>query len=422
MSQISLPSAINYNSPQPSLPDGAKKLEVVTNPVNLQTGSAGSIVQFDLLNQGFLVPDSMYVSYTYTSTNAVGAQLIGVPAVTCFSRMDEIIGSQTVNSISQYNQVYTMLSNLTMSVSEKFGSANALGYLDNLTTTSTMEQMDGRTLIVNESANSFSFPVLGGVLSNAEKAIPLFAMPQVRLQFQVETLANMVTNAAAMTGFTLSNIELHYSIMDFGAATENMIKDMGKLYIKSQSFSNTSQSLASGSSGSLNLIFNQRFNSIKSLFALFSGTNAATSLNLWGDSTALSAASTYQFQLGGVNYPQRVLSTSVNKSAIYTELKNAIGSIFDRTNSVSISPVEWLRVLGDTTTNIAPGKFIVGTNTEIVRSPESLLTGISSQNTPISLLLSTTATSEACNCNLIINFDALLEIDTTNRQVSLKTY
>jgi hypothetical protein len=49
-----------------------------------------------------------------------------------------------------------------------------------------------------------------------------------------------------------------------------------------------------------------------------------------------------------------------------------------------------------------------------------LLTGISTQNSPISLQLYTTAVAQTLTVNLILNYDALIEIDPQNKQVSVK--
>jgi hypothetical protein len=50
------------------------------------------------------------------------------------------------------------------------------------------------------------------------------------------------------------------------------------------------------------------------------------------------------------------------------------------------------------------------------------LTGISTQNSPISLRISTgTATGGASTITLVVNYDALIEVDLVNRQCSVKT-
>ena len=74
-STVVLPTVIDYSAAIPSLPDGVRTTSVVAQPVNLQTATAGSVIQFQLLNNGFLIPDSMYIAYTYTCADASGASI-----------------------------------------------------------------------------------------------------------------------------------------------------------------------------------------------------------------------------------------------------------------------------------------------------------------------------------------------------------
>jgi hypothetical protein len=106
---IVLPQSVNYSEGLPSLPEQCIQIPVASNPVNGQTFTAGQQIQFDLLNRGFLVPDSISISYTYTATNLVNAELIGCPVYTSFSRLDVQAGSQTIDTINSYNILMNMM-------------------------------------------------------------------------------------------------------------------------------------------------------------------------------------------------------------------------------------------------------------------------------------------------------------------------
>jgi hypothetical protein len=87
---------------------------------------------------------------------------------------------------------------------------------------------------------------------------------------------------------------------------------------------------------------------------------------------------------------------------------------------LSISRNEWNFVDTGVTSYIHPAKFYLGINLEKLHS-NSLLTGISSTQTAINVLLNLgTATSTSANINLILNYDVLLEIDLINRQCAIK--
>jgi hypothetical protein len=77
----------------------------------------------------------------------------------------------------------------------------------------------------------------------------------------------------------------------------------------------------------------------------------------------------------------------------------------------------------DTTANTsvtAPGKFYLGFNLEKLHSG-ALLTGISTNNSNISVNINqSVVTSFIRNCNLLLVYDALIEIDLVNKQASIK--
>lgn len=415
---VALPSSINYSEKLPSLPDAAQSLTVAASPINGQTFSQGQIISFDLLNRGFLVPDSIYLSYNYTSTNAAAAQLIGCPFYTSLNRLEVQIGSVTIESISNYNVLMHFLTNTTLDVAQKYGLQSAFGYASD-GTQSSIEVLDGRSVGANESG-SFSGPLMCS-LSNSEKLLPLFAMPQVRLNLTVESIANMFnTSAAAPTAWNLSNIELRYKIVDMGNQIEDVVRSMGdKIYIKTQSFasSTTTSSLAAGYN---EFVYNSRFASIKALFGL-NGNTTVNSNRIFDSIDCTTNTGDFQFSVGGVNYPQKAISSRISKAQALMELRSAMGSVYDRNNSFSINSLEFLAVAATVCTLTAPGKYYIGTSTEKLNS-NNLLTGVSTNNSAISYKInSSLPVVSAAPFTLLINYDALFEIDLVNKQVGYKS-
>lgn len=417
---VILPSSISYGESLPALPDNTQCINITGAPTNGATFSAGQQIYLDLVNRGFLVPDSMYLAYSYQSANAAATpELIGCPAVTSFNRLDVSVGSQTVDTIQNYNIFYHMLSNVTYDVAQKYGNQASLGY--SVGAPPTLEQLDGRTLGINE-AGSFAFPLVS-ILSNSEKLIPLFAMPQVRITLTVESLASMFTGTGSVpTAWTLSNIQLRYKVVDFGGAVEQIVLNSAdKLYIKSQSFALSSQTLAANSNGYIELVYNQRYASVKSLFAI-NGNGRAASNRAFDSVDLTSNNGDYSFMVGGVLYPPAPISTRTCKAMAMLELKSAVGSIFDKSNNMAINSLEFGYIGTDSATTLnAPAKFYVGTSVEKLNS-NNLLTGISTQNSPISYRINTGTAIGANNSTvtLVVNYDALIEVDTVSRQVSIK--
>jgi len=434
---VVLPSSVNYRESLPALPEGCQSINIACSPVNNNTFKPGEQIIFDFLNRGFLIPDSVYISYTWTATLTGTTNtplLIGCPVYTPFNRLDLQIGSQTVDSIQNYNVIMNMLSNLTMSVSDKYGLQSAFGYnkADGTNATPNLEELDGRTLITGAAnlTGSFSAPLMS-LLSSSEKLIPLFAMPQLRIILTHESLNTMFRqdgtggNIVQPATWVLSNVELRYKIVDMGGNVEEMIRGMGdKIYIKSQSFASSTNTLTATSTGSNELIYNMRFASVKSIFAI----NGSASNNSNGrfDSVDLTSnTGEYSFLIGGQIYPQKPLSAQTNKAGILQELRSAIGSIYDKNNSFAINTLEFNQIStvpGSTNSVTCPAKFYIGCSVEKLNS-NSLLTGISTQNSPISYRVTTGSSIGTANATvtLVVNYDALIEVDLVNRQCSVKT-
>jgi hypothetical protein len=127
----------------------------------------------------------------------------------------------------------------------------------------------------------------------------------------------------------------------------------------------------------------------------------------------------YQFQIGGVNYPMQILSTLNNKSGILNELRRAMGSLYEKNNSMSIGATEFLQTQTNITSISVPGKFYVATNLMKLTEDQAMFTGVSSTNSQINAIINLgTATTNAVNCYMIINYDAIYEIDVLTKLVT----
>ena len=431
-----LPKEINYQQPA-SLPDSTQSSSIVTSPVNGNSFSQSSIIQCDLLQRGYLVPESMYIRYKINYTGQAAAPTLitgpavkGTPVYTFISRLETICGSQVIESITNYNQLSNMLVNSRINYSSKVGLAYPFGYNLNSSAAgfdNAASAPNGGFITTAASTSIYYAAPLGCILSNADRLLPLKFMPSVRLQFTLETLGNAlkatdtVTAGNSVTGYTISNFELCYDIVEFSPMVDQAISQRsgGMLTIKSQSYLSSGTTLAATTSGSLEFLFNQRLASIKSIFLHFSGTDA-TKLNGFFDSVdPTSNNGDIQVFVSGTPYPSRPLSTVLNKAGIFMELSSSFGPAHDLLSSqFSINPTEFNYINTSTTTINQMGKFYVGINCERLSTNDALLTGISSQGSPISVRLSIgTATTNAQVVQMICQYDALLQIDLAARNL-----
>lgn len=435
---VALPKSFNLAEPIPTLPDNTISQLITCRPVSGATFTAQAVIEVDLGNRGWCDPKSLAIRYKVNyATDASGSAMIGTPVYTPFNRISTLVGGSSIDTISQANQVLHVQTNLSLGISDKYGVQSGYGYTQlpaGTGVTGSMAYLDGANYPPSTTSYTYhAAPLIGTVLSNSEKMLPLFAMPQVRFQFTLDSLANMffVSTGAVNTGYSLpstfniTNFELVYNMVDI-PGSEKMVMDMGRqLSIKSHGLNNSAVNVASATSGSQSYVFNQRFASIRSAFIC--GNRADGNGNKWAEIVDLTSNNgDYQLQIGNQAYPQMPLSTALNESGILQETRRAAGSLFDGKNAMSINTVEFIKNINDASNTLVyyePAKFIVGVNLEKVQSGDHvLMSGASTYNTPISAVISIgTATTVAANLNLILDYDCVLVLDPVARQLSVRS-
>ena len=122
-------------------------------------------------------------------------------------------------------------------------------------------------------------------------------------------------------------------------------------------------------------------------------------------------------------FPQLCLNAGTNKSAFLQELRKSQGNLYDFKNTMSINSVEFDYKDDGAPTPTQPAKFYIAIDTTRIGCGSSLnlLNGVSSQNSPITVLLNIAIqTGASRNLNLVLNYDALLEIDPATSMVSAR--
>jgi len=439
-----LPKSIDYSTPLATMPSETQNYLVSCTPSNGSSFLPGSTIIVDLNNvPGFLDPASLSIRYKYSITSAsrsnAAAQNIGIvgcPAYSPFLRLDVLSNSSVLESINNYNSLATFLTNTTLDVAQKLGQQLSMGYAVTADTMDNQNDTDGVIFATSTAGGTISaqavdgyisVPLIGNCLAYSEKLIPL-NYTNWRLQLTLDSLANIGSNLATdlpLSGYTITNFEVVYNQIQFPSYINEQIKSMnnGKIKIKTKSFGVASQPIAGGSNGTINLYYNLRYASIRSLFLLSCPSATTFASKLMESVDATTSSGSYQFQIGGVNYPQQILSTLNNKSGIINELRRAMGSIYDRNNSLSIGSTEFLMTPASTTDVInIPGKFYVGVNTmRLTEDQDYMFTGVSSANSQINVIINTSTAVAAGNnltCLLLAHYDAIFEIDMLTKQIN----
>lgn len=436
MAQTVLPSQINYQEQVPYLMPGVSNLTQVLNPVNGSKFSTdGAQIIIDFPSRGFIDPKSIYFSYNMKIVQGATAPSVArCPLYAPFSRLDLYINNSLIESIGDYNLIACLWTELYLGPNEKAAVQSGFGYSN---TDGAITKYDSKVLTTGvDNVYKVSGPLVGSMLSSMDKFLPAFATGAVRLIFTLDTLNNYTTfTATRPTSFEISNFQLTYDMIDFGAEVENAVSQ-APIVIKSSGYVNQSVTLPIGTSGNNSFVFNTRLQSIRNAVLYASCAADAVFVNgkfdhpNWaGGAQATTAPSFFNLNIGGQTFPQAGPLTTLNQSAILSELRKATGSLYDWSKSMSINNIEFAYIetgynTANTTaltTGLEPAKFFVGFDlNKINSSAANMLNGTSSQNSPIIAQVNfAAATTLAKSLNLTCQYDAIMTIDPRTKQITV---
>lgn len=437
MSQTVLPNQINFTEQLPSLMAGVQNLTQVLNPVNGSKFSTdGAQIIIDFPSRGFIDPKSIYFSYNMKIVQGATAPSVPrCPVYAPFVRMDLYINNVLIESINDYNLIACLWSDLYLGPNEKASVQNCFGYSN---TDGAITKYDSRLLTTGvDNIYKVSGPLVCSMLSSMEKFLPAFACGQVRIILTCDTLNNFTTfTATRPTSFEISNFQLTYDLIDFGAEVEQAISQLPQVVIKSSGYVNQSVTVPVGTSGNSSFVFNTRLASVRNAILYSSSTADAVFVNGKFDhcgfasgAQATTAPAYFSLNIGGQLFPQAGPLSTAQSSAILSELRKATGSLYDWSKAMSINNVEFLyRETGYNETTAAlltsanePAKFFVGFDLNKINSQASnMLNGTSSQNSPIVAQVNfAAATTLGKSLNLTSQYDAIITLDTRTKQISV---
>jgi hypothetical protein len=261
------------------------------------------------------------------------------------------------------------------------------------------------------------------VLSNADKLIPLDSA-EYRLYFTVEQLENIAClsadgTATTMTGYSISDFELHYKAVQFDAQTDALIKSQvspdGSILLKSESYQSSVQSIAAGVQSTIALPFANSLTSIKSLIATFTRTDRYK-LGCGASYDVTGAGGSLNWEVAGKNYPMTAFNLTTHSAAVPLEFLESVHGVMSSPASAQTSmSANNFRVL-----NVAFGadnlkdlsKAYFGYNCEKLPS-SSALNGVSSMNSNIVLRVNIdgAATGVASTACQIFHHDVIMKYD-----------
>jgi hypothetical protein len=404
-----------------SIPAEVSTAAYVSRAVNGSAFTAGQQIQVNLIQSRgtYIVPNSMYCSFTFNVTaGAADNTILGLPAVSAFSRSDVFANSTSIDTVNNYNAITNILYNGKLSVAQKMGLSKSLG---NTFTEDEANQVDSRTVTGGAGAQPFSCAApMCNVIANSDKLIPLDSA-EYRVYLTVDDIANIACLSAdgaatTLTNFNITNFQIHYKAVTFDGVTDAMIKSQvqpkdGAVYFKTESYQSSVANLPAASSGSVAFPFANSLTSIKSLMCGFART----------DRYKLGSGAAYNpnfgqlnWEVAGKNYPQTPYSSDA-VAVVPLEFLESIHGIMSSPDaahtSMSVNNFRAIGVAQDADNLKDLPKVYFGYNAEKLPS-STALNGISSQNSNIVLRLSINAATEAASTVLqVFHHDVIMKFD-----------
>ena len=446
-----LPKEVQYNKPMASLPAETSSMNVNVRPSNGQTftRAGGDIIQFDLPAHSFLVPSSVTLRGLIEITPTVPAtdqlEVFGVPGASWIQRVETIVGGSLLESINDYGRLYSMITQCNMDYATKAGMSTEFalggGGVDGLDEGNpTLHNLTGRVgptfsggTVATAGEFSFAIP-LGCLLTSCSELIPLAHMGGVRIQLTTDQIANFIVNQgtpATAPTIKYSQLELNFDLVDFGGAMDNVVRSMangdGDLVLKSQGWNVSNVALPVQVANSQNeFVYNVRLSSIKSL--ILQGTGGAKTQSTGGLYDAIQVAGatgSTQFFIANKAYPQTPLRED-NIASVASALRQSFGEAHDlyhSQNSIPTKSFSDIAALATTTASSAQAQaaHFVGMNVEKLSTNSVMMSGESSQLTPINVrLLPSEATDATATLTLFACYDALIGINDASRQIQVR--
>jgi hypothetical protein len=415
---MSLPREVEYRVS--SLPAEVSTSSFVSRAVNGNSFQTGQQVQVNLIqNRGtYLIPSSMYATFSInvTASEADTNVLLGLPSVSVIERSDIFANSTSIDTINSYGAIVNMLYNGKLGVSEKMGLSKCLG---TSFTEDEANQVDSRVVTAGTGANIISVAVpLCNILTLMDKLLPLDSA-EYRVYLTVADILNISCKndgtASTLTGFSLSDFQIHYKAVTFDAQTDMMIKSQvqpdGAIYFKSESYQSSVAQIPTASSGTQSFPFANSLTSIKSLQTQFCRTDR---FKLGCGASYSPNFTQFNYEVGGKNYPQTALSSTA-EAAVTLEFLESIHGIMSHPDaaqtSMSVNNWRGLNVAFNSDSFKDLPKAYFGYNSEKLPS-STALNGISSQNSNIVVRLSIgTATTATSTVLQIFHHDCILKYD-----------
>lgn len=403
---VGIPSELNFSLPSSMVP--SRKFEMRVQPYGQSTfDSPGQAIRIVLpqmartlynFQTGYLMG-----TVTFEHAGAVGTNtsyLLG-SWYSLFSRQVVRSGSGYVlETIDNPGHLANAVTSLTMNAADKVCLENSFGFNNIYPTANLGVQINVTSDINSNGEKNFTFAIpLIGILNNA-KLWPAWNAGDLEIELTLAPIASYISSAdpaITVTKTTLQNLEYVAECLELAPEAYNMVmaQNPEKVVLKTQTYSYGSSSIPGGQSGSIDIPFQIKVNSLKQLIWYASPSNAIEK-NFGGVNPNLE---NWNFIVNGISYPQQPVKAKYPSEA-FMQNQKAFGSTYSsqhsgnqqrlQFNTASTAYNSYHRAYNNTYANIEEraSKWYQCLDLETINSnKESLYSGISTNGTTSTLRL-----------------------------------
>ena len=293
-----------------------------------------------------------YMKYTYTNRSGRNAMFDNSAHSTIRSlRFTSKHGGQDLEFCPRYDQTHAALSDLQLSLNERFSRRHEGYGLNGFYTPAIVAQAAGGVVAVQpavaaSTANNIGtgeitladgasctvcLPLMSSLFgADQKKYLPLFLTGEIMMEIVFQS-GTILDNAAAAAGrasdFEISNVEFHAEMIEFDASVNNALTAMAKetgIFIHGTSWSTHYNALPAGVK---NIVISERLRSVKTVLFHFNKPPAdRRERSLARSHNGLTA---YKVKVGSEYYPSNdvrgVASDQLSNSEFLVETYKAIG-------------------------------------------------------------------------------------------------
>ena len=390
----------------------SRSYRIVSPSTNTSSAPLGSVVEFKIPgNQmaAFLDNNSMYFKFTIKNTTANNFTLEGKGAAYNFiSKLEIMTSGQTIDTISNYNLLFSTLIDTDSTIAHRKNNGNIL-----------YGSKDARAgeVIAGGAELVVCLPFLLSSISNSRKYIPLFSRDSLQIRL---TLADRVqagisdpTQITANTSILVDQPELIYNVVELSAdAFQAVSASVDNVFqIVSDSYRHTSANVTNATNQTLVANLGFSFSSLNRVIivqresALVNTQNSPSIGN-----RAQRGIVEARLLLNGASIPERPIKISTSCAEALAELLVADRSLvaFDSQNAINNAAASYKAVAPDGSDDANTGSFVLQIDTESMRS-ESDDPGIFSG--------AAAGSNIACNIDFFAQYTQLLTLDMNSSQV-----